>query len=70
MFGQGFSLRLEGSIREREGGREGGREANPGGSGCLPGVNEGELEEFLWLGQPAGHKGWAGALDNTRSVPS
>ena len=34
-----------------------------------PAVDEGEREECLWSGQPAGRGDWAGTLDNTRSVP-
>lgn len=59
----------EASARSLKVASEGGGKASPRGSGCPPGVDEGEREECLWSGQPAGRGDWAGTLDNTRSVP-
>lgn len=59
----------EASARGPKVASEGGGKASPHGSGCLPGVDEGEREECLWSGQPAGRGDWAGTLNNTRSVP-
>lgn len=66
MFGQGFSLPPAGSFEGRKGIREGGW---PSRSGSPPGVTRVSLRNSCGQGQPAGHKGWAGTLDNIRSVP-